>query len=82
MSGDELRDELEKRKGCRPSPGTIYPVLKELRTCQFIQEIKGSGKIKKYKLTKQGTAAVNEATHRFIEMFHDMKEEFAKSKVH
>ena len=31
MTGAEIAKELEKRKGTRPSPGTIYPALKELR---------------------------------------------------
>ncbi|MEE9459013.1 MAG: PadR family transcriptional regulator, partial [Candidatus Bathyarchaeia archaeon] len=31
MSGAEIALELEKRKGSKPSPGTIYPVLKDLK---------------------------------------------------
>ena len=46
MSGDEIRTELEKRKGCRPSAGTIYPVLKDLRKRGFIQEVEEKKKNK------------------------------------
>jgi DNA-binding PadR family transcriptional regulator len=31
MHGQELADEIAKRKGEKPSPGTIYPALKSLR---------------------------------------------------
>ena len=40
MNGQELADELEKRKGDRPSPGTIYPALKSLREMGWIGEKK------------------------------------------
>jgi len=31
MHGQEIADEIAKRKGEKPSPGTIYPALKNLR---------------------------------------------------
>ena len=31
MKGAEIALELEKRRGSKPSPGTIYPALKELK---------------------------------------------------
>ena len=31
MNGAEIGRELEKRRGTKPSPGTIYPALKELK---------------------------------------------------
>ena len=77
-SGEELRQEIMKRKGSRPSPGTIYPVLKVLSGNGFIEEIKGSGKEKKYKLTKHGEKEIKIATKKFVETFCDMKEEFGK----
>ena len=52
MSGDEIREELKKRRGSRPSPGTIYPALKGLKESGFIEE-KKDGKIIKYTLTKE-----------------------------
>ena len=30
MYGQELAEEIGKRKGEKPNPGTIYPALKEL----------------------------------------------------
>jgi len=76
MSGDEIRTEMEKRKGCRPSAGTIYPVLKTLSESGFIQELKDFGKIKKYKLTDKGKKELDLATKKFVTLFSDMKEEF------
>lgn len=78
MSGEEIRQEMEKRKGTKPSPGTIYPVLKALSEIGFIEEIKDSGKEKKYKLTKKGKKELEIATVKFCQIFYDMKEEFGK----
>ena len=76
MSGDEIRDELEQRKGSRPSPGTIYPVLKSLVENGWIVEIGKSGKEKKYGITPKGKKEVEAATARFVSLFCDMKEDF------
>jgi len=78
MSGEELRQELEKRKGSRPSPGTIYPVLKSLSENGLIKEIKDEGKEKKYELTKNGQQEMKIATRKFIAIFCDMKEDFTR----
>ena len=40
MHGQEIADELEKRRGERPSPGTIYPALKALKEAGFVKEKK------------------------------------------
>lgn len=76
LSGEELRKELEKRKGCKPSPGTIYPVLKYLNENKLIQEVNNKGKNKKYKITKNGEKELEIATRKFVRMFYDLKEEF------
>lgn len=76
MSGDDIRSELEKRKGCRPSAGTIYPVLKELSSRGLIVEEKGRGRIKKYTITPTGQKELKVATRKFVAMFYDLKDEF------
>ena len=78
MSGEDIRQEISKRKGSRPSPGTIYPVLKVLNESGFIEEIKNGGKTRKYKLTKKGKRELEIATGKFCEIFYDMKDEFGK----
>ena len=78
MSGDEIREELKKRKGTRPSPGTIYPVLKELSKNGFIEEVSKNTKEKKYKLTKAGKKELDSAIRKFCMLFHDMAHEFER----
>lgn len=78
MSGEEIRKEIMKRKGSKPSPGTIYPVLKFLSESGFINEIKGGSKMKKYKITPSGRKELKSATKKFCEIFCDMKGEFKK----
>ena len=78
MSGEDIREELKKRKGTKPSPGTIYPVLKALSSSGFIEELPSKGKVKKYKITKKGKKELNIATIKFCSIFYDMKEEFGR----
>ena len=78
ISGEEIRKEIKKRKGQKPSPGTIYPVLKTLSENGWIEELEDGGKEKKYKLTVEGRKELKSATKKFIAMFSDMKEEFEK----
>ena len=79
MSGEEIREEIKKRKGTKPSPGTVYPVLKYLNKSGFIEQIKHKGKIKKYKITKKGKKELNEATKKFCMLFYDMKDDISRS---
>lgn len=78
MSGQEISQEIKKRKGTKPSPGTIYPVLKALSESGFIHEVEDGGKEKKYKLTKKGKNELKTATRKFCEIFYDMKDEFGR----
>ena len=72
MSGDDIRNELEKRKGTKPSPGTIYPCLKHMVSKGLIKECADCGKEKKYELTKEGKSVLTISTKRFVRMFGDM----------
>ncbi|MBI2658974.1 PadR family transcriptional regulator [Candidatus Woesearchaeota archaeon] len=78
MSGEDIREEIRKRKGTRPSPGTVYPVLKYLNKNKFIEEISSKGKIKRYKITKKGKKELNEATNKFCMLFYDMKDDISR----
>ena len=73
-SGEEIRQELEIRKGTKPSPGTIYPVLKSLAANGWIKEIKSKGKEKRYHLTPSGKKELANATKRFLALFCDIRE--------
>ncbi|VVB83269.1 Transcriptional regulator PadR-like family protein [uncultured archaeon] len=74
MTGAELSKELEKRKGSKPSPGTIYPTLKELKENGFI----ASDKNKAYSLTKKGKIELKKACNIFCKIFYDMHEMIKK----
>ena len=68
MHGQEIAKEIEKRKGIKPSPGTIYPALKHLKKTGFIEEEK-NGKIITYSLTHEGKIALKTAKAKFCKTF-------------
>ena len=68
MHGQEIARELEKRKGEKPSPGTIYPALKGLKEDGLIEEEK-KGKTIYYTLSKSGKAALRVAKGQFCRTF-------------
>lgn len=68
MHGQEIAAELEKRKGDRPSPGTLYPALKSLKDVGYISE-KKEGKAIVYTLTDDGTRVLKVAKQRFCRTF-------------
>jgi DNA-binding PadR family transcriptional regulator len=77
-SGAEIALELEKRKGSKPSPGTIYPVLKYLKD-------KGLLKVddnKRYSLTKLGRDELDVAINSFFKTFCDVDEMRSCCKNH
>lgn len=71
MHGQEIADELEKRKESRPSPGTIYPALKSLKSSGLISE-KKEGKNIKYSLTSDGKNVLKNAKEKFTRAFRDI----------
>jgi DNA-binding PadR family transcriptional regulator len=71
MHGQEIADEIEKRKGERPSPGTIYPALKSLKEAGFITEEK-NGKAITYSLTDDGKRTYKVAKGKFVRAFMDV----------
>ena len=70
MSGTELAEELGKRRGSKPSPGTIYPALKELKEKGLIS----ADENKVYSLTKKGEKELVCACSAFSKIFYDMKD--------
>jgi PadR family transcriptional regulator, regulatory protein PadR len=70
MHGQEIADEIAKRKGEKPSPGTIYPALKNLREMGFISSgDEKEGKTIVYTLTERGKNALRISKRRFIRTF-------------
>jgi len=68
MHGQEIAGEIEKRKGDKPSPGTIYPALRMLNKEGLIKE-KKSGKTIIYSLTPVGRRVLDVAKKRFARTF-------------
>ena len=68
MHGQELAEDIAKRKGDKPSPGTIYPALKSLREAGFLDE-KKEGKTITYTLTPSGKKALTVAKRKFCKIF-------------
>lgn len=77
MYGQELADELEKRRGTRPNPGTIYPALKELEKTGLVKS-RENGRRKLYQLTHQGREEANKACEYFCRAYREIFEEFAQ----
>lgn len=71
MHGQEIATELERRKGCKPSPGTIYPALKQLKENNLIKE-KKEGKTIIYSLTNEGKKEFDKAKIQFCKTFSDV----------
>ena len=72
MNGAELAREIEKRKGCKPNPGTIYPALKELARKKAIVAHAKEGKEKVYSLTNLGKEQLDLSVSSFCKTFYDV----------
>lgn len=70
MTGAEIALELEKRRGKKPSPGTIYPVLKHLKETNVLT----IDERKRYSLTEKGRQALEAHLDSFIRTFYDIDE--------
>ena len=68
MNGADIASEIEKRKGYRPSPGTIYPALKSLREDGLID----CDKDIRYSLTKKGKKEIKILITDFNNLFYDV----------
>ena len=69
-TGMELAREMEERKGHRPSPGTIYPVLKMMTERGLLSV----GEEKRYSLTDEGREELDRSLDHFFAMFFDIDE--------
>ena len=78
MTGSDITEELEKRKGHRPSPGTIYPVLKDLKERGLLSIDEN----KKYSLTNQGKKELDHHLSSFFETFCDIDEMRSQCRCH
>jgi|SRR3989338_7576597 len=79
MHGEELAQEIEKRRGEKPKPGTIYPALKDLKAKGLIRGEK-SGKTITYSLTPEGKKTIKYAREYFCKSFQEIFEAYRKDK--
>ena len=71
MYGQELADEIGKRKGTTPNPGTIYPALKGLKNRNLIKSTKKGRKIT-YDITEKGRKGFQLAYEYFYKAFGEI----------
>lgn len=74
--GQELADELERMRGTRPNPGTLYPALGELEKSGMV-EARREGRRKIYSLTEQGRDGALLACQYFCRAYGEIFKEFA-----
>jgi PadR family transcriptional regulator PadR len=77
MHGKEISEYLYQRRGIKPSPGTLYPALKELKNRGLIKGEK-KGKLIVYSLTDEGSTGVKAACKYFCHCFGEILEENSK----
>ena len=78
MTGSEIAEELEQRKGSIPSPWTIYPVLKDLKERGLLSIDEN----KRYSLTTQGEKELDQHLKSFFNTFCDIDEMRTQCQCH
>ncbi|MCL5008568.1 MAG: PadR family transcriptional regulator [Candidatus Marsarchaeota archaeon] len=73
MHGEEIAEEIEKRRGKKPKAGTLYPALRYLHEKGLISGEK-KGKTVVYSLTPKGKRSVKAAKEYFLRSFRDILE--------
>lgn len=75
MYGQKIAEEIAKRRGTKPTPGTIYPALKDLKRRDLIKgERKGKNIV--YSLTNKGKEGIEAACQYFCKAFGEVFEEY------
>ncbi len=75
MNGQEISEELRKRRGTKPTAGTIYPALKELRTKGLVK-MERKGRTTIYSLSEDGKEGLEEACRYFCVAFGEIFQEY------
>ncbi len=71
MHGQELATEIQKRKGDRPNPGTIYPALKGLTSKGLVTQ-HSEGRNRVYELTPKGRETLGIAVQFFKKAYGEI----------
>jgi PadR family transcriptional regulator PadR len=75
MYGQELAEEMGRRRGSKPNPGTLYPALSDLVGKGLIVA-RHEGRRKVYTLTDEGRRGAEEACEYFCRAYGDIFQEF------
>ncbi len=71
MHGEEIAQEIKRRRGEKPKAGTIYPALKELHLKRLIKGDR-KGRLVVYSITADGRKSLRNAMRYFVRSFGDM----------
>lgn len=80
LCGDELSNNIGKRKGSSLTPGTIYPALKRLRKKKLIA-YRRQGRKKVYTLTEIGREELERLYMLFSNYFYGLKHKIKRKPV-
>lgn len=80
MYGEEIARELGNMRGGKPTPGTIYPALRQLEEKGVVKSEKEGRKVI-YSLTKEGRKGVKTAIHYFCTAFGKIFEDYMKHEL-
>ena len=79
MIGQEIAEMLGKMRGTKPTPGTIYPALRELRKHRLI-DVKKEGRTTSYSLTEKGVKELRKACEYFCFAFGEIFEKHSAER--
>ena len=74
LNGQQIAEKISNRRGSKPTPGTIYPALKDLKKRGLIEGVKEGNQVI-YRLTDVGQQGRDEAARYFYQAFGDIAEE-------
>ncbi|MHA2286517.1 MAG: PadR family transcriptional regulator [Candidatus Thorarchaeota archaeon] len=74
LNGQQIAERIADRRGTKPTPGTIYPALKDLREGGSIVGVKEGNQVI-YTLTEAGKKGLDDASRYFHQAFGDIAED-------
>lgn len=80
LNGQQIAERIAERRGSKPTPGTIYPALKELNSRGLIAG-RRIGRQVMYSLTCDGREGIREAAAYFVQVFGDIVDETKSNMI-
>jgi DNA-binding PadR family transcriptional regulator len=75
MNGQDISEELKRRRGTKPTAGTIYPALKELRRKGLVK-MERNGRTTTYTLSDEGRQGMEKACKYFCCVFDEIFQQY------